>query len=194
MALIGISLGANILLKYFGEQGERLQDSAVAGVAISPPFDFMKGKYIMSRGLGLGYTQQLLQNIRADLTQHPQRYVGIEGVQLDKALKARTLHEFDDYFTAPVHGFHNHIDYYLTVASKNYVHNIRIPTLILRAVDDPFFDPTDIPYALIQQNPFLYAGIVEHGGHVGFVEGSLQSGEHGFWAERQTANFLSWVI
>ena len=194
IALIGISLGANILLKYLGEQGEQLQDSVAAAVAISPPFDFMKGKYIMSRGLGLGYTQQLLRGIRADLMQHPERYEGLQGVQLDKALGARTLHEFDDYFTAPVHGFENHLDYYMTVASKNYIHNVRIPTLILRAVDDPFFDPTDIPYALIQRNPFLYAGIVEHGGHVGFVEGSAYGGQHQFWAERQTANFLSWVI
>lgn len=191
LGLVGISLGANILLKYLGENGDALRERVAAAVAISPPFDLLKGAAVMKKGTGLLYTQHMLRPLKAKVR-------GLEPLIADKVDMSllngtNDFEAFDDAFTAPLHGFRGATEYYTTTSSKNFLEGIRVPTLLLRSVDDPFFDPTDIPYQQVEQHPHLYSGFTRYGGHVGFVEG-LVPGRYTFWAERQAARFLALVV
>lgn len=191
IGIVAISLGANMLLKYLGENGHSLMNRLVAAVAISPPFDLVAGSKVLANGAGLLYARHMLGPLK-------QKAIALEPLIGDKVDISRldsvnNFYDFDDAFTAPLHGFTDAHDYYSTTSSKNFLADIRVPTLILRAVDDPFFDPEDIPHKIIEQNPFLYAGFPEHGGHVGFIEGVVP-GRYTYWAERQAARFLSLMV
>lgn len=101
---------------------------------------------------------------------------------------ARTLQEFDDLFTGPIHGFKNAIDYYTQSSSIKVVANIRIPTLIVNAKNDPFLSPECYPEDLLKNHPFVTFEIPEHGGHVGFA----QFTKNGlYWSEERALKFLS---
>src|SRR5690606_36108723 len=108
---------------------------------------------------------------------------------LDRIRAARTFREFDDAATAPIHGFTGAADYYTQSSSRHYLSDIRVPTLLLHAADDPFLPAECFPNAEIEANPFLNALLVERGGHVGFIEGSPWAPR--FWAEEQSAAFLA---
>ncbi len=182
---VGFSLGANMLIKYLGERGS---DTPLrAGVAVSPPFDLGRGSDKMAEGFNNLYTQTFLQRLKRKTVAKAALYQGI--LDMPTVLAARTLREFDNAFLAPVYGFRDANDYYAQSSSGPFLAGIRVPTLIIRAKDDPFFDPADIPYAVLNANPFLTPAIPEKGGHVGFMEGVGR-----FWAEREAARFLSHCI
>ncbi len=191
IGFVGISLGANMLLKYLGENGDSLQDRLVAGVAISPPFDMHKGNEVLGKGAGLLYARHLLRSLKAKALQ--KRPLVGDTIDMKAVEAADNFRDFDAAFTAPLHGFADWQDYYSRTSSKNFLSDIRVPTLLLRAVDDPFFDPTDIPYDAVEANEFLYGGFPQHGGHVGFIEG-FRPGNYTYWAERQAARFLALVV
>lgn len=179
--LIGFSLGGNVTLKYMGENS-RFVDTAVA---ISPPFDLGLGSSIMET-TGPFYMTKILQSLKSKARKN--RHLYEQFVDVDAALSAKTFREFDDAWQ-PINGFKDGQDYYDKSSSKNFIGNITKPTLILRSKDDPFFDPTDIPYDLLQ-NPALTTILTEHGGHGGFVE-SVSLLQPQFWAERVGAQFLA---
>lgn len=191
IGIVAISLGANMLLKYLGENGRDLTNRLVAAVAISPPFDLVAGSKVLASGAGVMYTRKMLGPLKAKA--QALRPLIEDKVDMSLLDTANNFYDFDDAFTAPLHGFADAHDYYSTTSSKHFLADIRVPTLILRAVDDPFFDPDDIPYDIVKQNPFLYAGFPQHGGHVGFIEGAIP-GQYSYWAERQAARFLSLMV
>ena len=191
IGFVGISLGANMLLKYLGENGDSLTDRLVAGVAISPPFDMVKGAAVLSKGAGLLYARHLLRSLKAKALQKAP--LVRDRIDMKAVEAADNFRDFDGAFTAPLHGYQDWYDYYSRTSSQNFLAGIRVPTLLLRAVDDPFFDPADIPYEAVAANEFLYGGFPQHGGHVGFIEG-WRVGNYTFWAERQAARFLALVV
>jgi len=177
---VGFSLGANVLLKYLGEQGEKAPVHAAA--VVSPPFDLAAGAHVMEHGWGRVYLGEFLRRLRRKV--RAKKALLQDLIDFNGAISARTFHEFDGAATAPLHGFKDAEDYYTRCSSNQFIPKIRVPTLMLRALDDPFFTPTDIPHKAIDTNPCVQAVFTETGGHVGFVEPS------GFWAERQVARFL----
>lgn len=185
--LIGFSLGANLTLKFVGERGEKARDWVETAVAISPPFDMKSSSALMERGISRFYTRHFLHSlhekvrIKADLL--------ATLVEVDKLLAARTLREFDNFGTAPLGGFRDADDYYAQCSTAQFLPPIQVPTLILRALDDPLFAPDDVPYAAIAANPCLTAGITAQGGHLGFVSG--RPGHFTCWAEQEAARFLA---
>jgi len=190
IGFIGVSLGGNILLKYLGENGEQLAGRVAAAVAISPPFDLLAGSYVMAQGVGKLYTQRLLAPLKEKVRGIAPLVKDI--VDLDRLDDVSDFRTFDDLYTAKLHGFDGVDHYYESQSSQNFLEGIRVPTLLLRAQDDPFFDPADLPRRIVARNPYLYASFPAHGGHVGFVEGT--PGNYGFWAERQTTRFLALVV
>lgn len=185
IAGIGFSLGANLLLKYLGEQGERVQ--LKTAVAVSPPFSFSHNVTVVESGISRMYMQMFLRSLRQKAQARAKLLEG--RVDIEKALNARTFREFDEALTVPLYGFKDLADYYDTASCARYLSGITIPTMIIRAKDDPVFDPNDIPHDKIAANDLLYFCITDTGGHVGFVEG--QPGDWHCWAEYQAARFLS---
>lgn len=184
LGAVGASLGANMMLKLLGEQGDSCDLGAA--VAISSPFDLNAGSGVLERGIGKFYNRYLLRKLRQK-AKAKAPYMS-NKVDLERGIKATTIHDFDDAIIAPLYGFASAEDYYTQSSSGQFLPAICRPTLLIRALDDPFFDPTDIPYEVIAENPHLYNGIVKRGGHVGFMEGSFWTPR--FWAERQAARFI----
>jgi predicted alpha/beta-fold hydrolase len=182
LAAVGFSLGANMLLKYLGENEENTP--LEAAVAVSPPFDLGRGSDIMAMGFNIIYTQTFLRRLKRKAIKKADQYRTL--VELPAILSAPNLREFDNAFVAPIYGFRDADDYYAQSSSGQYLPGIRTPTLIIRSKDDPFFDPADIPYDALNSNPSVTPSITEHGGHVGFMEGLGR-----YYAEREAARFLS---
>lgn len=183
--LIGFSLGGNVLLKYLGERGEAVRERAATAVAVSPPFDMVAGSQAFNHGPGRLYAHLFLRTLKEKTRAHASLLAG--KIDVERVLRAQSVAEFDDALTAPLHGFRDAQDYYIQCGSGRFLSGIGVPTLLLRALDDPFFGD-DLGLVAQATNPCLVPGFTAHGGHVGFLE-SLNSRR--FWAERQAARFLA---
>ena len=172
VVLCGISLGGNVLLKWLGERGDSLPGRVLGAVAISVPFDLERGARHISRGFSRIYERHFLRTLRQKADEKLQRFPQLFDGRAMR--RARTLYEFDDVVTAPVHGFRSAHDYYWRSSSVRFLDRIRRPTLLLNALDDPFLpsDVLDAVRAIARSNPYLTVEFSQRGGHVGFVSGS----------------------
>jgi hypothetical protein len=187
---VGFSLGANMLLKYLGEQGEASRIRAA--VAVSVPFDLGRGADKLAASfMGRVYTRHFVRRLADKYRLKRAAGVRLEGVEVDErqARRWNSFRDFDDAVTARLHGFSGADDYYTRSSSARYLHAIRVPTLLVQALDDPFVDERAIPHQTIAANPLLHTAFVAHGGHVGFITGTPR--RPWFWAEREAARFLA---
>ena len=185
---VGVSLGGNVLLKYLGEQGEALPEQVRAAAAISAPFDLAASVEALSQGLSRVYQQRLVTTLKRKTFEKLTRHQDL----VDRAaLQAvRTLSEFDDLVTAPVHGFVDAAAYWAASSSTQFLPRIRRPTLLINAEDDPFLSAEALPRQAVAENPFLTAAFTPSGGHIGFLAGRWP-GVPIAWAESRTAEFLA---
>ena len=184
VAVIGYSLGGNVLLKWLGEQGEKA--AVKTAVAVSVPFELNRAARQLERGLSQIYQKYLLNKLRKSVTAkaatHP------PPVPLTQLAELKTFRQFDNAITAPLHGFRNVDDYYTRSSSRQYLHRIRIPTLIIHALDDPFLPADAIPSDK-DLAPSVTLELSPHGGHVGFVAGS-HPGKAQYWLESRICERL----
>jgi uncharacterized protein len=187
LAVIGFSLGGNVLLKYLGERGEQARDDLLAAVAVSVPFDLAAGtRRLEEGGMSRIYTRYFIQKLRSKV--NAKRHLLAERCDVERAGGVATIREYDELITAPMHGFRDAWHYYETCSSSGWLDGIRLPTAILHSVDDPFLPSEAVPTGAVRRNPWIVDGIVPRGGHVGFVEGTPWN--PGFWAESEAARFL----
>ncbi len=173
MLAAGISLGGNALLRWAEEAGASAGSTLKALAAISAPLDLAAGGRAIGSGFNrLVYTRMFLRSMKpkafAKLAQHPGLF------DRRRMLAARTLYEFDDIFTAPLHGFRNADDYYARGSARPHLHRIRVPALVLNARNDPFVPAESLPRAH-EVGPCVTLWQPRHGGHAGFVEGRFGS-------------------
>lgn len=174
----GVSLGGNALLRWAGEMGEQASNTVRAVAAICSPLDLAAGGHAIGHGFNrLVYTRMFLSTMvpkaLKKLEQHPGLFDG-------KALQAaRDLYEFDNIFTAPLHGFRNTDDYWRRASAKPLLPAIRIPSLALNALNDPFVPAASLP-TTDQVSPRVTLWQPAQGGHVGFpvAPGLLQLPGH----------------
>jgi len=184
---LGFSLGGNVLLKLMGERSDGGRGIVDAAAVISVPYDLDAGCTLLERSfMGRFYTSYFLRSLQAKV-RLKSRVLG-EVLDPDAAESARTIREFDDRITAPLHGFASATHYYRESSSIRYLAGIRVPTLMLHAEDDPFLPADVIPRREAEANPSLHLALQRHGGHVGFLEGSPRNPS--FWAEEEGARFL----
>lgn len=189
IVLVGYSLGGNVLLKWLGERGDFGSTNVRGAVAVSVPFDLARGARHISRGFARVYEAHFLGSLKrkaiAKLSQHPDL---ADRRRIDAA---RTIYDFDDAVTAPLHGFRSADEYYSRSSALGFLGRIRVPTLLLSAEDDPF-----LPAAVLDEvrgaasgNPAITVEFLPAGGHVGFVGG--QPWRPDYYAERRIGDFLA---
>lgn len=185
IAAIGFSLGGNVLVKWLGETG--LANPLTAAVAISVPFEVQKVVKRMNTGFSRIYQWHLLNCLREKIKT---KFQNSESVPFSVAeiTKIKTLREFDNKVTAPLHGFLNAEDYYNKSSCRAYIKNIRKPTLLLQAKDDPFLVEDLLPTAR-ELPEFVKFELSEKGGHVGFVSGKIPWRPE-YWLEKRVPLFL----
>jgi predicted alpha/beta-fold hydrolase len=190
LLIAGVSLGGNVLLKWLGEQGDRVPEQVRSAAAVSVPFDLARGSRHLDRGFSRFYQAHFLRSLRRKALGKSIHYPG--AIRAEVVLRARTLYDFDDLVTAPVHGFRDADDYYSRSSSLGYLAHIRTPTLLLSARDDPFL-PREVLNEvrdIARTNLSLHLEFVEHGGHVGFISGTLPWRPF-YYAEWKVAEFLA---
>lgn len=185
LGALGFSLGGNVLLKFLGEAREAALSAAAV---VSVPFDLGAGADHMERGFARVYRRYLVRRLQRKV--RAKAPLVRDRIDVARVLAARTFREFDGAVTAPLHGFRDADDYYRRSSSRAFLATIRVPTLLVHALDDPFLPAAAVPSrAAIASNPFLHGAVVSRGGHVGFVSGPAWAPV--FWAERRASRFLA---
>jgi len=189
LGAVGFSLGGNVLLKYLGECGRDGSGPARvdAAAAVSVPFDLAAGLAKLERGPSRVYHRYLLRKLLCKARSKAETLRGHADVEA--LLAVRTIRAFDDVLTAPLHGFRDAAEYYARSSSNQFLSSIRVPTLLVHSVDDPFLPGDAIPNGSVASNPHLEARFTPAGGHVGFVSGPPWRPR--FWAEDTAAAFLA---
>jgi predicted alpha/beta-fold hydrolase len=183
ISLIGFSLGGNLTLKYLGER--TVSDTVKKAVAISVPMDLRTSCEKISRPGNRIYSNRFLKSLKAKIRMKSRYRKEIDTSMLPGI---KTLMEFDDCYTAPIHGFKHATDYYEQSSSVRFVAGIKKPTLIINTLNDPFLSRECFPDALLKDHPFVKLQILRRGGHVGFT----QFNKNGlYWSEQRALEFLS---
>jgi predicted alpha/beta-fold hydrolase len=190
-AVVGFSIGGNILMKLLGEDPGRVPAGLVAAAAISPPFDLERCAQHLDRRSRTAavYRGQLLRTLRRKAVAKLARFPRCVAATPKQLRAAHTFALFDELYTAPVHGFENARDYWQRSSGVRYLPSVRHPLLIVTAQDDPFFPRDYVPRDVVAANACLELVLTEHGGHCGFVGGSLRSPT--FWAEHTVLHSLA---
>jgi len=185
ISLIGFSLGGNLTLKYLGERGRELDSRIKAAVAFSVPCDLQSSSIELAKPLNWIYMQRFLatlhDKIRAMMKVMPGK-IDDRGYE-----RLRNFKDFDDRYTAPIHGFKNAEDYWRKCSCKPFLGDIQVPTLLVNARNDPFLADPCYPIEEAQANASLHLEMPVTGGHVGF--GGFNSGGE-YWSETRAVPFL----
>jgi uncharacterized protein len=170
--LLGVSLGANVLLKWLGEHGRAIPTEIQRAAAVSTPFDLGAGSRYLERGFSRMYVRHFVRTLRAKALAAMKKHPGLE-VDRDRLMSAQTFWDFDDVFTGPVHGFAGAAEYYTRSSSLHFLPRVTVPTLLYSAVNDPFLPPVvlDQVRSHAATNPMLHVEFTSEGGHVGWVSG-----------------------
>jgi predicted alpha/beta-fold hydrolase len=170
--VVGISLGGNALLKWLGERSDAATAVVRRAAAISAPLDLPACGVALDRGLNrLLYTRMFLSTLKPKSLAQLERFPKL--FDADKVRRARTFREFDDLYTAPMHGFRGVDHYWATAASGPWLEHIRVPTLVINARNDPFLPEAALVAATRKAAPCVTLELPRLGGHVGFRGGWL---------------------
>ena len=184
--VLGFSLGGNMVLKLAGEYGENAPPEVVAACVVSASVDLQASvELIMSRRNWL-YHKQFMHSLKSRIRLKQKLFPDV--YDLSRLPQIRNLREFDDEFTSVAMGFSNAADYYYRASSIRVIENIRIPTLLIHAEDDPFIPFDSLRHEVFSKNPYLMLVATERGGHVAFI--SSRTDEDRFWAENRVVEFF----
>lgn len=175
--LIGYSLGGNVLLKMLGEN--KLPPSVKAAVAVSVPFELAKTADHLNKGFSKIYQWRLVREL---VRMHFNKFNVKHG-------KLHTFWQFDNTVTAPLHGFASAMDYYTQSSSKQYLHQIQLPTLIIHAQNDPFTTQCALP-TKDDVSKLVELEFTADGGHVGFVTGKYPW-RPTYWLEQRILQYFA---
>lgn len=181
--LVGFSLGGNLCLKYVGERGLTQNHKISKVTAVSVPVDLEAGSINISKRANYIYQKRFIQSLSKKVKDKHALFPN--DIDLSKLKKTKTLFDFDDLFTAPIHGFRDAKDYYAQSNSLQFLKNIKIPALIINALDDPFLPKECYPFEEVACNEYLELITPRYGGHVGFA----QYGKKNYWVEKKIADF-----
>ena len=180
--LVGFSLGGNLTLKYLGEAPR--SGTIKHAVTISTPLDLDAGSDHLHTMRGRIYEKRFLRNLRKKVLKKAQ--VMPDVIDASKLEEVKTLRDFDDLYTAPLHGFKNAADYYRKCSSQFFLNGITVPTLIINAENDPFLTKQSLNQKQVENNPKVQLLTTTHGGHVGFTRARGL-----FWSEKMATDFCS---
>lgn len=183
--LVGFSLGGNVTLKYLGERGADIHPLIRSAVALSVPCDLKASSSELEKSHNAVYMQRFIRHLGYKLELKARKFPDM--IRLDNYRQIKTFRQFDDLYTAPIHGFPDALTYWAQCSSKPLLQNISVPALLINALDDPFLSKECFPYEEAAQSRYFYLETPRYGGHVGFVT----FGEQCYWSEKRAFAFIS---
>ena len=183
IGLVGFSLGGNLTLKWLGERGAAVPAAVQAAVGVSVPVDLASSAAAMKGWSRRLYMLRFIRKLDAKTREKHARFP--DGPDPAPVAAMRTFAEFDAHVTAPLHGFASAEDYWARASSGPDLARVRVPTLLVNALDDPFLGDACYPESV----GCVRVLMPEHGGHVGFMAGD---GE--YWSETTAARWLGALV
>jgi predicted alpha/beta-fold hydrolase len=166
----GVSLGGSALVNWLGRSGKRAAATLTRAAAVSVPLDLMAAGRSTDRGANRIYASHFLQTLKPKALAMAARFPGL--LDTSRIALARSLWQFDDLVTAPMHGFSGTADYWTRASSKPWLREVAIPTLVLNARNDPFIPAASLPVASEVARDVLLEQPAQ-GGHAGFPTGPM---------------------
>lgn len=185
VVMIGFSLGGNLTLKYLGERGGKLHPAIKASVTFSVPCDLHDACLQISRRSNYVYERRFFKSLKMKLEMKKPLFP--EQIDLVPLSRIRSLLEFDETYTAPIHGFAGAIDYYTRNSCRQFLPGITVPSLIVNAANDPFIGSKCYPREEAQSSHFVHLEVPRAGGHCGF---STFSGKNEYWPGSRVLGFV----
>jgi predicted alpha/beta-fold hydrolase len=181
--LVGFSLGGNLVLKYLGESP--VHPKIKKAITLSVPLDLKSASHKLSSRENFLYTLRFLRTLKHKIIQKSLRFPG----KIDTGFLShiKTLYDFDNYYTGPIHGFQDAHEYYQKSSSINFLKSIKTPTLILNSQNDPFLSTQCFPRELGEQLENVYLDFPKLGGHVGFCS---RDSKGIYWSEKRAIEFM----
>ena len=184
VALLGFSLGGNLLFKYLGELGDQVPPQLKGGVGFSVPCDLADSARRMEMLQNRLYVKRFLVMLRRKIRLKMGKVAGAPDDRGYGSIK--NFRHFDDRYTAPMHGFADAEDYWRQCSCRPFLPRLAVPALMVNAQDDPLLGPGCFPWAEARDNPLFFLEAPAHGGHVGFM-----AGQGRYWSERRALEFLA---
>jgi uncharacterized protein len=181
--LIGFSLGGNMTLKYLGEKDAPAEITKAA--VFSVPMDLHSSCLRISKRSNWIYSNRFLNSLKTKVIAKAPMWQELDVADIHKI---KTLIDFDDRYTAPLHGFLNAVDYYQRCSSIHFVESIKTPTLIVNAQNDPFLSEKCYPRRQLKAHSFVRFEDPGFGGHVGFAQFSKNGL---YWSEERALSFMT---
>jgi predicted alpha/beta-fold hydrolase len=184
--LTGFSAGGNVTLKYLGENAAQVPPQVRRAAVFSVPTDLKASSHHIGRWQNYVYLKRFMASLRTKMREKAAHLPG----QLDLA-ELDALHnfpQFDERYTAPLHGFASADDYYERAASGRYLAGIRVPTLLVNALNDPFLPASCYPRSTAEASAYFFLETPLAGGHVGFAEGAPNGL---YYSERRAIDFFT---
>ncbi|MDP4611689.1 MAG: alpha/beta fold hydrolase [Opitutales bacterium] len=189
IVLLGFSLGGNLTLKFLGDEGSQLSPRIKGSVNFSVATDLASSAKHLENSSNRIYMRRFMNTLRDKVREKIQRFPGqISDEGLDQM---RTFREFDDTYTAPIHGFRDAADYWKQCSCENVLQQLEVPTLLINAVDDPFLTPDCYPREIAAKHPHFHLEIPKSGGHMGFIQFNA---EKEYWSESRARAFLHNIL
>lgn len=184
--LSGFSMGGNLTLLYLGQQGEMVDSRICGAVTYSVPCDLAGSAEVLALPSRRIYMQRFLKDLHVKMQEKSRKFPNLIDTEGFESI--RTFREFDDRYTAPLHGFRNAEDYWAQCSALPRLRDIRVPALMINATDDPFLSAKCFPETRKLLGDYVRLEAPRWGGHVGFVE---HARDGFYWSERRALGFLS---
>jgi predicted alpha/beta-fold hydrolase len=181
----GMSLGGSALLNWLGRQGNAAAAGIEAAAAISTPLDLMASGIAIAKGANRIYTWHFLADLKPKALAMARRFPGM--LDAGRIARVRSMWDFDDAVTAPLHGFAGTADYWTRGSSKPWLGGVGVPTLVINATNDPFIPLASLPSAR-DASAFVTLEQPRHGGHAGFASGRFPG--HHRWLPTRLLSFF----
>ncbi|MBL7827343.1 MAG: alpha/beta fold hydrolase [Saprospiraceae bacterium] len=189
VCLMGFSMGANITLKYLGVSGSQVPPQVRAAAVFSAPCDIRAGADVLDRWDNVLYKYRFMWFLYKKIKVKAKQFPGKLDTRLFR--KVRRWRDFDEFFSAPISGYPSAAAFHQQASAKHFLTGIRVPTLLVSALNDPILTPACFPVDIAQNHDFLHLEITKHGGHCGF----LLQGDHEFaWSELRSLEFCTQQI
>ena len=181
--LVGFSMGGSLTLRILGESPQTVPTQIKKAIAFSVPCDLLAGVKALSKRSNALYANRFLKKLGEKIKQKEKLFPG--KISYEGYTNIRDFTEFDNRYSAPLHGFKDGNDFYAKASVQSFLKHIRVPALLVQALNDPFLTEECIPYEDAAANDFLFLETPDHGGHCGFT----LPGNEFSWAELRALDF-----
>ncbi len=186
VVLVGFSLGGNMMLKYLGDNKHPISDKIKNAIGISVPVHLKDSATQLAKKSNTIYMKRFLKTLKHKTLQKATQFQDLKITE-EQILNCKSFIDYDNLYTAPVHGFKDAEDYWEQCSSKQFLQHIQIPTLLVNALDDPFLGENCYPTGIAKTNNSLTVITPKYGGHVGF--GTSFQLDKPLWTEKLSIEF-----